>query len=373
MIERIETETLTVPFPDLPAGGNIREFGPASDLYLQIKDERAAARLSERDATNSESDGDPLRAGLNSWAALADGAVTILTEQSKDLEVAAWLAEALLRTGGVAGLADGLLGLEGLISGFWDDGLWPAAGEDGDEDRVAPLFGLFGRDGTGTLLQPLKLVPLSDRGDTPVTLWSAELAFAPPPPRTADEDAQAIADERRSAALDTVVSGIGRSSRDFLIDLRASLVRAIEALDRLMATIDRVSTVGRFGSQINAPLAAALKLLDDNAGSIFAEAVAQATSDTIDDAEVGDARPVTPGGEPRTRDQALNGVLTLANYFERTEPQSPIGPALRDVVRRARLPLEALLMELLPDSSVRTLFLQRAGIRSATSDVDSYE
>ena len=187
MIERIEVTALLAPFATAGAGDNIREGGPGSDIYLRIKDERAAARLAERGASNGDSDVDPLSAGLASWADLADGASAILTDHAKDLEVAAWLCEALLRTGGVAGLGDGFDLLNGLIATYWDSGLWPASDEDGDEGRLAALFGLFGRGGTGTLLQPLKLVPLSDRAGDRVTLWSAELAFAPPPPRSADE------------------------------------------------------------------------------------------------------------------------------------------------------------------------------------------
>ncbi len=283
----------------------------------------------------------------------------------------------MLRTGGVAGLADGFTVLNGLIVNFWDQQLWPAADEDGDETRLGALFGVFGRGGTGTLLQPLKLIALSDRGETPVTLWSAELAAAPAPPRTGDEDAQAIVDERRAAALEAVSSGIARSTREFLIALRTGLARAAETLEALMQTIDRVSDVGRFGSQIGEPLAAAIKLLDDHAGNVFASALVAeaAAADAAPDATgtTGAGGAVAGRMQLTSRDDALNSILTLADYFERSEPQAPIGMSLREVVRRARLPLEALLLELLPDASARTLFLQRAGIRSASSDVDSLD
>ena len=372
VIERIEVDTLLQPIAERPAGGNLREGGPGSELYLRMKDARAAARLAERAASNAETDADPLRAGLLQWAELADGAVELLTDQTKDVEIAAWLTEALLRTGGIGGLGDGLMLLDGLLTAFWEHGLWPAPDEDGDETRLGALFGLFGRGGTGTLLQPLKLIALSDRGGTPVTLWSAEVALAPAPPRTADEEAQALVDERRAAALEALASGIARSSRAFLVALRTDLARASDALQTLMQTIDRVSDVGRFGSQIGEPLTAAIKLLEDHAGNVFAAAPAESTAAEAKSPEValevGVAR-----GEPASREAALNAVLTLAEFFEKREPQSPIGLSLRETVRRARLPMEALLLELLPDSSSRTLFLQRAGIRSTISDVEGLE
>lgn len=370
MLERIDVDALFAPFADLPAGRDVREGGEGSDLYLRLKDARAAARVAEREASNAESDSDPLRAGLVHWSELADGAAQLLLKNTKDLDIAAWLTEALLRTGGVAGLADGLELIHGLIARYWDDGLWPAADEDGDETRLGALFGLFGRGGTGTLLQPLKLVALSDRGGTSVTLWSAELAVAPAPPRSADEDAQAVLDERRAAALEAMGSGIARSSRPFLIALRAALARARDALEAMMQTIDRVSDVGRFGSQVGEPLTAALRLLDEHAGIVFAALPAEASGVSV----AGDVVAAGTGSGGRriasSREEALAAVLGLADYFDTNEPQAPIGLALREVVRRARLPLESLLSELLPDASARTLFLQRAGIRSAISDVD---
>lgn len=374
MIERIDVAMLLEPFADRPCGGDVREGGPGSDRYLELKDARAAARIAERAASEAETGTDPLRAGVVAWSTLADGAFELLSGTTKDVEIAAWLTEALLRLGGIAGLADGFALTGGLIERFWTDGLWPAADEDGDETRLAALFGLFGRGGTGTLLQPLKLIALSDRGDVPVTLSSAELAVAPAPPRTSDEEAQALIDERRNAALDAVRNGIGQSSRPFLIDLRGDLVRAAANLEALMQAIDRVSDVGRFGSQIAAPLSAAIKLLDDHAATAFIDS---AVPEQVVAEDADGAAPATsvaaPRSVPGSRTEALASILSLADYFEQREPQSPIGPALREVARRARMPFEALLSELLPDAASRTLFLQRAGIRAVfaeTGEID---
>ena len=377
LLERINIAGLLEPFDASIVGSDVREGGPGSELYLRLKDARASARLAEREASNAETDTDPLNAGLIYWSTLAEGAIGLLSDSSKDLEVAAWLTEAMLRIGHIGGLADGFSLLDGLINAFWDDGLWPAADEDGDETRLSALFGLFGRGGTGTLLQPLKLIALSDRGEVPVTLWSAELAAAPAPPRTPDEDAQAVIDERRAAAQEAVASGIARSSRPFVVALRTNLVLAIQSLETLMQTIDRVSDVGRFGSQIGEPLAAALRLLEDNAALVFIEAPGMVAAIPDDGTAGGGFATAKVAAlerrEPSSREDALGMILALAEYFEQREPQSPIGLSLREVVRRGRLPLESLLSELLPDAASRTLFLQRAGIRSSMTDVTDIE
>lgn len=77
-----------------------------------------------------------------------------LATRSKDLQLAAWLTEAALRTEGFPGLRQGLVLCHGLIDKFWDT-LYPPI-EDGDPElRAAPL------DWLGSALEiPLKNTPL---------------------------------------------------------------------------------------------------------------------------------------------------------------------------------------------------------------------
>ncbi|HEX6502993.1 MAG TPA: type VI secretion system protein TssA [Terriglobales bacterium] len=81
----------------------------------------------------------------------------LLATKSKDLQIAAWLTEALVKQNGFAGLKDGLTLCLGLIEKFWET-LYPEL-EDGDaQARGAPLGFI------GTRLDvPLKLVPLSQK------------------------------------------------------------------------------------------------------------------------------------------------------------------------------------------------------------------
>lgn len=61
-----------------------------------------------------------------------------IATQAKDLQLAAWLTESLLKTQGFGGLRDGLLLCRGLVQNFWDT-LYPEL-DDGDaEMRAAPL------------------------------------------------------------------------------------------------------------------------------------------------------------------------------------------------------------------------------------------
>ena len=110
-----------------PSGESLR-YAP---LYDKIKE----ARREDDDAPQ----------GDWKWERkVADWPLTIkligdaLATQSKDVQLAAWLAEAMLRREGVAGLREVLDLIRGYLENFWDT-LYPEL-DDGDaEFRAAPL------------------------------------------------------------------------------------------------------------------------------------------------------------------------------------------------------------------------------------------
>jgi type VI secretion system protein ImpA len=84
---------------------------------------------------------------------------TVLTNRSKDLQIAAWLTEASLRQDGFGGLAAGLKLLHGLLENFWDT-LYPPIEEEGDlEWRATPLEWV-----AVTLPSPVRNSPLNRQG-----------------------------------------------------------------------------------------------------------------------------------------------------------------------------------------------------------------
>src|SRR5215472_15955557 len=121
-------DTILRPIPgENPSGQNLR-YDP---VYEKVKE----ARREEDDLPQGE------------WShavKVADSALVVrlavdaLSNKSKDLQLAAWLTEALLREDGVGGLTQGLDLDQELLQNFRDT-LYPVA-EDGDvELRAAPL------------------------------------------------------------------------------------------------------------------------------------------------------------------------------------------------------------------------------------------
>lgn len=372
---RLAIAELFLPLPD-GAGPDLRAGGQGADSYLSLKDFRAEARRAERDALQSgDTDADPLHAGLKAWGEVATRAEILLSTTAKDLQVGAWLCEAWLRTEGFPGLAAGIGLLAGLVESWWDEGLHPLEDGDGEETRLAPLIGLFGRGEAGTLLQPIKLLPLTDHGGDPVALWTVETVQAQSV-RHDDPELREQMTERRRERLDAVGVAIAKASPAFATTTIAAIGEALLALDRLMSAIDARTTMGRFGSQVARPLEDALALLrehhpdtaktEDEPMSDGAEIDAEFAS-----APENGALAARKAGKITDRDAALETLIEVAAFFERNEPQSLVGQSLRDVVRRANLPLEALLAELLPENEQRAMFLLRAGIRGTKPDENS--
>src|SRR6516162_3479878 len=125
-----------MPFPDdllnpiagpNPSGANLR-YDPA---YDKIKE----ARREESQPPPGMTEQDRKVADNVQVIRLTS---ELLTAKTKDLQVAAWLTEAMLKQKGFRGLKDGLSLCCGLVEKFWDT-LYPEM-EDGDaESRGAPL------------------------------------------------------------------------------------------------------------------------------------------------------------------------------------------------------------------------------------------
>jgi type VI secretion system protein ImpA len=144
-----------MPFPDdllnpiegpNPSGANLR-YDPVYDKIKEARreEDQPPPGMTERDRKLSDN---PLVIKL---------ATDLLTSKTKDLQIAAWLAEALLKQRGFAGIRDGLALCCGLVEKFWDT-VYPEL-EDGDaQSRGAPLGFV------GTKLEiPLRLVPVVEK------------------------------------------------------------------------------------------------------------------------------------------------------------------------------------------------------------------
>lgn len=155
MKRTIDIDAILAPLAgDNPAGENLRY----TQNYEDIKEARRAD--------------DPLDLGdwqhelkVSDWDKVISLSVEALTEKTKDLQIAAWLTEALTKTEGFQGLQAGLAITRGLLVNFWDH-LYPEIEDDDLEFRAGPLEGLNDK-----LAQYVKEIPLTDPARPPGYSW----------------------------------------------------------------------------------------------------------------------------------------------------------------------------------------------------------
>jgi type VI secretion system protein ImpA len=199
-----------------------------------LRDLRGAARDIERASVLEDEPG----AAASYWRPVLDAAPKILGTLSKDLEVAAWLIEAEVRLNGFAGLRDGLRLTRELVERYWEE-LYPSPDEDGLATRVAALAGLNGEGGVGTLIAPLRRVPLTEAvAGGPFALWHYQQAAEVS--QIADAERRKRRLDAGAAALETVEKAAAATAPTFFQTLSADLAACLDEFDRLTAKLDEL-------------------------------------------------------------------------------------------------------------------------------------
>ena len=360
--EGFDLEALLAPIPgDAPQGIDIREDFSSTSPYNRLRDARSEARDAERgqDAGDADArDPGPL------WRTVRELALATLKETAKDLEVAAWATEAMVRSHGLAGLCAGAQLMGGLAGQYWD-GLFPLPDDYGMETRVAPVTGLNGRDGNGSLIQPLYLTALFNRPDGSVVAFYHYQQ---------SEQLETLDAERKQQRLDAGAIPLETLEREARAAGAARFAKLLsDARDargawQAMADImdEKAGADGPSTTAVRDLLSAIIEI-----ATRFAPAETVASETGEESAEGGEA--VAGGGgfgriaagasAGATREDALRALGEIASFFRRTEPHSPLSYTLDEAVRRGRMSWPDLLAEVVADTDTRNNILTSLGIR----------
>jgi type VI secretion system protein ImpA len=361
-LDVVDLASLLAPIEgELPAGTDPREDFSPNSFYFRLRDARSEARAAERQADAAEAGERPAPA---QWGPVSRLAIALLQTQAKDLEAASWLTEALLRTDGLEGLAAGFQVMAGLVETYWDD-LHPLPDDEGMARRVATVAGLNGEGADGTLIQPLRKIPLFPLASgEALAFWqyqqSAELV-------TMAEDARR--EQRLSAGVtpfDTVENA-ARANIPMLKHVRQSARACLAAWQAVEAAFDNNAEAP--------PVGRVRDLLDEIASVAERYAGPEVMETEIDTVATSDVAGPTiaglpglaAGGRVSTREEAFRMIEEVADFFHRTEPHSPLAYTLREAVRRGRLTWSELLEEIVPDVDHRAAILSSLGIRPPPS------
>ena len=366
----LDLDTLLAALPDGDgAGVDLREDWSPGSPYQRLRDARSEARAEER---QRDAEGETDLPPAEGWRTVRQVAEQAIGSTSKDFEVAAWLAEALLRLEGLPGLTDAAKLLAGLLEQYWDTG-FPRPDEDGYEGRIAPLGGLSGADFDGTLVQPLRRAPLFRRQDgTLLPLYVYEQAaetagladaakrearYEAGVPKLEQLEAEARLDVNRLRGTVRAARAAREAWAAFEAQLEARLGRDAPSTRRVAEVLERLAAVAeKLAGGPEADEAAAF-----DPGATAAEGGVPTGGGGF-----------SVAGAIANREEALRQLERIAEFFRKTEPHSPLAYTLTDAARRGRLPLPELLAEVLTDETARTAMLTALGIRPANPEEQQY-
>ncbi|HEY6528681.1 MAG TPA: type VI secretion system protein TssA [Cellvibrionaceae bacterium] len=361
---------------DAPCGRDLREGSSPTSNFQMVKLARSTARSAERSNVYSE-DGqqadDARRKIDESWRKIIELAPKILKSESKDLEVACWYLESLVRRDGIAGLRDGFELIEGLIDRFWPS-LYPMPDEYGLETRVGSLKGLNGEGGSdGALLTPIRNSIITNSGQfRAFSFW--EYQSAAETSRILDDKAREKEFVRKGYTLQNIENAVRDSSSEFLTQLRDDLVEALDSFTRFNDKLYQLC-----GSSEAPPSSAITNLLKDCITAITFLGGNKIITETspVDDSSNAPAESGADNNAPAAassaaqiasralanREQAFKQMAEIAEFFRKSEPHSPVSYLLEKAVRWGNMPLHELMQELISDETTRNRYSELTGVK----------
>ncbi|RMF98881.1 MAG: type VI secretion system protein TssA [Acidobacteria bacterium] len=301
-----------------------------------------------------------------------------LASETKDLQITAWLVEALTKEHGFAGLRDGLQLIRRLHEDFWDT-LHPQIEEGDMEGRanavewISEELGVF-----------IKTIPITTGNGYSYSQWEESKKFDFP------DDVDSLDYQEREKALalkaqaeeEKRVTGtmwrIAKNQTPRLFYERLSLLleecwKESQELDKLIEEkYDRnqapsLRTLQRSLEDVRVLIKGLLE--EKRLQEPDIEEEISTPSETA--AETSQSlRAVTSGiGPIQSRQEALRRLTEIAEYFRKNEPHSPVSYLIQRAVKWGNMPLEQWLEDVIKDESVIYQIRQTLGFNTK----DAYE
>lgn len=275
------------------------------------------------------------------WNLVVSSCSELLQFHSKDLRLAAWLAEGLVRTGGLRGLADGMEVMARLIESFGDQ-LHPQA-DDGDLERRIGTFSWYAT----RISQLVRQVPLTDcrlgRYDLNDYESACQLRAQ------LQRNPEAIADIEDRVTLEKIAAAAGKTEKQLYIQWLEDGERCTAGARDLARICDQ-----QFGdempsfSQLIENIEAVRQRLEsiarDQGLAAPTNRAVEVSSSSEDGGRIG-----SRAGAIENRVQALECLRDVAAFFRRTEPHSPVAYLAEKAARWGSIPLHLWLRNVVKD------------------------
>ena len=339
----LDFDALLAPIPgENPAGVALRYLPPPNNDSPHVGVILEEARKEED--PNDFAPDDPMRPTKPkraNWQGIIELTKKSLTEQSKDLHLAARLTEALARHHGFGGLRDGLQLMRLMVEQCWER-MYPAV-EDGDMDmRATPFFWLDDAERGARFPNVLRMLPIvkAENGQFSCLDWRRS------------QDGQG------TVSRDDMEKAIAGANPEAASAVAEDLACSMKELNALGASLNE--KMGQAAPGLNG-LRQALEncqLLADHVAQRHAPQTGGAAAGTPD----GQGR-TSPSGIQATRTEVYRQLAQAAAQLRQLEPHSPIPYLIQKAVELGALPFPLLIRELVRDAGVLSQLNRELGIK----------
>ena len=340
--------------------------------YSGLYDEISEARRADEDVEQGDW---KVALKVADFRKVVDLAVPALTSDTKDLQIAVWLTEALVKQNGFAGLRDGLKLVSGLQDKFWET-LFPEIDEGDMEGRANAIEWLALQ--TSFAVKQAKVTQGdgysffdwedSKRFDIPnniETLDSTERAKYTELLEQATKENRVTADRWRVA--------YAASRRPFYEEVALTIEECWAECKELNRVIEekfdrnQMPGLGTLEKSLEAVQTQVKKFLEEKRAEEPDEEVEEtATEGEQAEGEVvvaaDGSRVVATGGAIQNRAEALKRLGQLAEFFRKSEPHSPVSYLVQRAVKWGNMPLDSWLQEVVKDQNVLYQLRETLGV-----------
>lgn len=293
------------------------------------------------------------------WPAVVADCTRLLAQKSKDLRLSAWLTEGLVKTSGLAGLAQGMSLAARLIERFGGQ-IHPQPETGDQEQRIGNISWLITR-----MAQLVRQIPVTNSKSGQFTLNDYESARLLQTQVQRDPDS--VTGDRVS--LDRLAAAAARTDKSLYLQWLADAKNCREALTELIRVADAL--FGSEGPSFSA-LSESIEAIDDRLQRIAKELglLAAVTDSAAGEASLSASdsfvEPHATGftGVIKTRSQALEQLRQVADFFRLTEPHSPVAYLADKAAHWGNMPLHEWLRSVLKDQGSLSHLEELLGMES---------
>jgi type VI secretion system protein ImpA len=278
-----------------------------------------------------------------------------LLKRTKDLRVATYLTQALLRTEQFAGLRDGLALLSGLVERYWDS-VHPQLDPDDDNDPTLRINTIMTLCDANSTLHQIRLTPLvASRSAGIFSLRDVQIAAGeypapsdekPPDPQTIDAAFQDVDLTELQGIHQTLSESVAHvAGMEALITdyVGVSNAPSLDPLRKLLIACEQI--VQRHLERRGVGLEA-----EATDGEQASGEQADGASGTGNGSGAGVAAGPRLTGEIHTREDVIRALDKICEYYERHEPSSPLPLLIRRAKRLASKSFLEIIRDLAPDA-----------------------